>query len=172
MSHGRRVVASALAVGLCGIAFAACGDGSGPKLTQKTLKFTEADTDNFALVDNAPKTKFGKDGPEKLSNGDQLAFQSQMLDGAKKRVGSLDATCLVTAANSGKFEDASSTCHATVTVPGGQLFIGVGGKPFASNTTTGAVTGGTGAFDGATGSFTSVGENNSKDTFHIWIPKK
>ena len=59
-----------------------------------------------------------------------------------------------------------------MTVPGGQLFLSVGGKPFATNTTSGAVSGGTGTYEGAIGSFTSVGEDNSKDTIHIWIPSK
>lgn len=171
MIHGKRVVATALAVVLGGVAVSSCGDDSGTKLTEKTLKFTEADTDNFAFVDNPPKTKLGEEGPEELSNGDQLAFQSEMLNDAKKRVGSLDATCLITAAGSGEFEDASSTCHATVTLPGGQLFVSVGGKPFATDTTRGAISGGTGTYEGAIGSFTSVGEENSKDTFHFWIPE-
>ena len=55
-------------------------------------------------------------------------------------------------------------------MPGGQLFLSVGGKPFASDTTTGAISGGTGTYAGAVGSFTSAGEDSSKDTIHIWIP--
>ena len=172
MSQHRRVLAGAVALTVAAFGVAACGDDEGTKLTQKTLTFTEQDTDDFAFVDNPPKTTVGEEGPQKLSNGDQLAFRSNLLDGAKKRVGTLDATCLITGAGSGTFEQASSTCHATMTVPGGQLFLSVGGKPFASDTTTGAVSGGTGTYEGAIGGFTSSGEDNSKDTIHIWIPSK
>ncbi len=173
MIKRKRVIAGALALAVAGFGVAACGsDDDATKLTQKTLTFTEQDTDDFAFVDNAPKTTLGEQGPEKLSNGDQLAFRSNLLDGAKKRVGTLDATCLITGAGDGTFEGASSTCHGTMTVPGGQLFVSVGGKPFASDTTTGAISGGTGTYEGASGSFTSVGEEDSKDTIHIWIPSK
>jgi len=79
---------------------------------------------------------------------------------------------MVTGAGNGRFNQVNGTCHATFTVTCGQMFVAVGGKPFASPTTRGAVTGGTGIYEGATGIFTSVGESNAKDTFHIWIPSK
>lgn len=173
MSYRTRAAAGALALAVSALGVAACGgDDNDTALTQKTLKFTEQDANDFAFIDHSPKTKLGKQGPEKLSNGDQIAFRSYLLDATKKRVGALDATCFVTGAGNGKFEQVNGTCHGTMTVPGGQLFVSVGGKPFANATTSGAVTGGTGTYEGATGSFTSVGENNSKDTFHLWIPSK
>lgn len=172
MTLGRRVVAGVLALAVAGIGVSACGSDTKTELSQMTLKLTEKDTDDFGFVDNPPRTKLGREGPEKLSNGDQLAFRTLLLDSAKKTVGALDATCLITGAGNGSFEQASSTCHATVSVPGGQLFVSVGGKPFATDTTRGAITGGTGRYDGATGSFTSVGENNSRDTYHVWVPKR
>lgn len=173
MTRGRRVAAGAAALMFASLGVAACGsDKSDPAFTQQTLRFTEQDTNDFSFIDNPPKTTFGKEGPEKLSNGDQLVFRAYLVDDAKKRVGALDATCMVTGAGNGTFEKANSTCHSTMTVPGGQLFVSVGGTPFATPTTTGAVTGGTGRYDGATGSFTSVGENRSKDTFHVWIPSR
>jgi hypothetical protein len=138
---------------------------------ESTFVLTEADTNDFAFLDHQPKTKFGPQGPRKLSNGDQLVFRSKLLDAAKKRVGALDASCMITAAGNGRFSQANATCHAAFAVPGGQLFAQVGGKPF-SGTTSGGITGGTGNYEGATGSFTSVGEENSKDTFHVWVPVK
>ncbi|MDQ3850267.1 MAG: hypothetical protein M3296_06600 [Actinomycetota bacterium] len=141
-------------------------------MSEKTLKFTEKDTNDFSFIDNPPKTKLGRQGPEKLSNGDQLAFRQLFVDAARKTVGALDATCLITGAGNGRFDQASSTCHGTATVPGGQLFLSVGGKPFRTDTTRGAITGGSGRYEGAVGSFVSVGENNSRDTIHIWVPKK
>ena len=109
MIKRKRVLAGALALAVAGFGVAACGSDDATKLTQKTLTFTEQDTDDFAFVDNPPKTKLGEQGPEKLSNGDQLAFRSNLLDGAKKRVGTLDATCLITGAGDGSFDKASST---------------------------------------------------------------
>jgi hypothetical protein len=138
---------------------------------QSTFVLTEADTNDFAFLDHPPKTKFGRQGPRKISNGDQLVFRSKLLDAAKTRVGALDATCMITGAGNGRFTQANAICHATFTVPGGQLFAQVGGKPF-SGTTSGGITGGTGNYEGATGSFTSVGEESSKDTFHVWVPVK
>jgi hypothetical protein len=147
----------------------------GPAVTQfaqRTLTFTEKDTNDFAFIDHTPRTKFTKNGPRKLSNGDQLVFRSTLVDEAGARAGALDATCMITGAGNGRFDKANSTCHATVSLRDGQLFLQVGGKPFASDTTSGAVTGGTGAYDGATGSFSSVGDENSKDTFQILVPVK
>ena len=169
----RRAAIGVMTGVLVAVGLSACGsDDDGGKLTEKMLNFTERETDDFAFIDNAPRTKLGEQGPEELSNGDQLAFRSLMIGAGNKSVGALDATCLITAANGGRFDQASSTCHATVTIPGGQLFLSVGGKPFATDTTRGAVTGGNGDYEGATGSFTSVGEETSKDTFHIWVPEK
>ncbi len=165
-------VAGAIACGVLALGVSACGDTKN-ELSEMTLKFSEKDSDAFGFVDNPPRTEVGEQGPQRLSNGDQLVFRTEMLDAAKKKVGDLDVSCTVTDAGStGRFDQARNTCHATVTLPGGQLFLGVGGKPFAADTTRGAVTGGTGRYEGATGSFTSVGETNSQDTFHIYLPKK
>jgi hypothetical protein len=171
MTHGMRAVPSALACVLAAVGVSACGGGT--KLSEKTLKFTEKDTNDFGFVDNPPKTKPGKQGPEKVSNGDQLSFRASLLDSAKKTVGALDATCLITGAGGGRAVKASGTCQGTATVPGGSLFLGVGGKGvLGSSNTSGAVTGGSGKYAGATGSFTSVGGENSRDTYHIFLPKK
>jgi hypothetical protein len=138
-------------------------------LEEKTLTFNERDTNNFGFVDAAPKTKFGKQGPAALSPGDVVAFSADMIDSSKKDVGDLDAHCVTT--RPGRFETAHAACQGAATLPQGQLFLQVGGKAFGSDTTTGAVSGGTGDYAGATGTFTSVGQDNSKDTFKLFIPK-
>jgi hypothetical protein len=137
---------------------------------ERTLTFTEKDSNDFGFVDNPPKTTVGKQGPRRLSIGDALVFRTFLLDDAGTRAGSLDAACTVTGAGNGRLSQVNATCHVTVTVPGGQLFVGVGGKPFARSTTSGAVTGGTGAYAGATGTFHSDGASNAKDTFDILVP--
>jgi hypothetical protein len=165
------VIVAGVAVAIAVPALTSAQAPAPTQFTQLTLNFTEKDTNDFAFIDHPPKTKFGRQGPNKLSNGDQLLFRSSMLDAAKKRVGALDATCMVTGAGNGRFSQANSTCHGMVTLPGGQLALQVGGKVFTA-TTNGAITGGTGIYEGATGSFTSIGEESSKDTFHIWVPVK
>ena len=97
-------------------------------------------------------------------------FRTFLLDGANTRVGTLDAACTVTGAGNGRLSQVNATCTATVTLPGGQLFVAIGGKPFARSTTIGAVTGGTRAYEGATGSSTSAGADNPTSTFDILVP--
>jgi hypothetical protein len=144
--------------------------GQAPVVTFSKQTFTaqEKDTDDFAFIDNAPKTKLGREGPRRLSPGDQLAFHSQMLQNGK-RVGDLWATCLVIKGKT--FDSASGDCTGTFKLAGGTLAISVGGtKIFSAKTITGAVTGGTGAYAGATGSFTSPNKENTTDTFTIYMP--
>jgi hypothetical protein len=152
----------------------ACG-GDDVKLTEKTLKYTEKETQKFGFADNPPKTKIGRNGPEKVSNGDLLTFRSEMLDASKKDVGDLDATCTFTDATSGSFEKSHAQCLGTFTLPDGTLTASVGGAAFGTKVTRGSVIGGTGAYSGATGDFTSTegGEGRpSRDVFHIFVPKR
>ncbi len=155
------------------LALSACGGTGSPKLVEKTLTFTERDTDSFSFVDNAPKTRVGSEGPEQLSNGDQLTFASDLLDAAKRDVGDLDVSCIFT--RPGRSDDASAVCTGVMTVPGGSLTASVGGRAFAEGaraggTTNGAIVGGTGDYAGATGDFESRNEP-SRDTIHIFLPK-
>jgi hypothetical protein len=171
----RARAASALAfVVVAALTLAACGGADNAKLSEKTLTLTERDTDLFSFFDNAPKTKLGPDGPENLSNGDQLTFASDLLDASKRDVGDLDVTCIFT--RPGRFEDASAVCTGVMTIPGGSLVASVGGRAFAQGaqeggTTTGAIVGGTGDYAGATGDFKSEGEP-SRDTVHVFVPTK
>jgi hypothetical protein len=158
------------------LALSACGGGGNAKLSDQTLKFTERDKGQnaFGFVDNPPKTRLGREGPEKVSNGDEISFAADLLDPSKKDLGDLDASCLFTQAT-GRFETSSAVCSGVATLSGGSLSLSVGGKSFAGGTTKGAVVGGTGKYAGATGDFSSTesgGNQPSQDTFHIFVPKK
>ena len=157
------LVAVALAVGM-----SACGSDN---FKEKTLTFTEKDTNYFGFNDAPPSTQLGKDGPQKLSPADTVSFAADMLDSSKKKVGELDGSCVVT--RPGSFGSASETCSATVSIPNGSLDLQTGGKVFGSDTTAGSITGGTGDYTAAGGTFTSKSANSgSTDTFKIQIPQK
>jgi hypothetical protein len=121
------------------------------------------------------RTTVGREGPERLSNADQLTFSSDLLDASNKDVGDLDATCIATRAT-GRFDTSSQVCTGVMTVPGGSLTLSVGGRVFQEGVTLqGAVVGGSGEYAGATGSFTSTesGENRpSRDTVTLFVPKE
>ena len=156
------------------IAITASGGASGQSpapvtFSKQTFTLQEKDTNDFGFLDNAPKTKIGKNGPRRVSPADQLVFHSKIVD-AGKTIGGLYAHCTVV--TGGTFSKASSDCTATYELPTGKLFVGVGGtKVFSDNAdVNGAVTGGTGAYAGATGTFTSTNSSNAKDTFTIYVP--
>jgi hypothetical protein len=113
----------------------------------------------------------GKEGPEQLSPGDQLAFSEDLFDSSKRKLGVLDAGCVVT--RPGTFETASAQCTATATLPGGALVLAVGGKPLTEKT-DGAIIGGTGKYASARGTFTDEHFEGKPavDTFKVTIPKK
>jgi hypothetical protein len=172
--RGAQVAACTLALCIGGLSLAACGGGGNTELSEKTLTFTERDTDLFSFFDNPPKTMVRPDGPERLSSGDQLTFASDLLDASKRDVGDLDVTCTFT--RPGGFDHSSAVCTGVMTIPGGSLTASVGGKAFAQGaqedgTTKGAILGGTGEYAGATGAFTSEGEP-SRDTIRLVLPEK
>jgi hypothetical protein len=160
-----RSTAVAAPIVFLAVVLASCG---GPTLVEKTVTFQEKGTNNFAFVDNPPKSTTKPSAEPELSNGDQIAFSSDYVDSSGRKIGRLDATCFITQGRPGN-QTSYSSCHGTATLPRGQLFLSVGGK-LPSRTTNGAVTGGTGDYAGATGTFTAVGESNAKDTFHLFMP--
>ena len=171
-----RVLVTATAAVLLAALVAGCGGGGGVRLQKQTLSFTEKQNDDSSsFADNAPKSSPSNGDEPTLSNGDQLTFTADMIDGSGKDVGDLDATCTVTATTTGSFDSSSAECLATATIPGGTLTLTVGGKAFGAGTTRGAVVGGTGDYAGATGSFTSSDESGtdkpSQDTFQLFIPQ-
>jgi hypothetical protein len=161
----RRLVIALSAALILGLS--ACGGGG---YDTKTVNVLEKDTDDFGFSDAAPKTKVGKQGPEKLSPGDGLAFRELLLQG-KKQVGELDVSCTVT--HGGTFEKARTQCSGTATLPDGQLAIDAA-VVFGKDDVAGAIVGGTGDYKGAGGTFTSQNNENApnKDAFNIQIPKK
>ncbi len=166
------VVAAVVAIAVTVPALTSAQAPTDTKFTRTTLTFTEKDSKDFGLVDNPPRTTIGRLGPRRLSIGDQLVFRTFLLNAANARVGQLDVSCTVTGAGKARFSQANATCHATAGVPGGQLFVAVGGKPFAKAATSGAVTGGTGVYAGATGTFASDGAARAKTTFNLVVPVK
>jgi len=121
------------------LGLSACGGDDNAKVQEKTLKFTERDTDYFSFVDAPPKTRLTADGPEKVSNGDQLTFASDLLDGSNRDVGDSDVTCVFTRTtgqprrglSAGPMDGSSAVCTGVLTVPRGSLTGSVGGKTFA-----------------------------------------
>jgi hypothetical protein len=153
------------------------GCGRGTTFGKQTLSFTEKQNDDsFSFADNAPKSPPSNGDEPTLSNGDQITFTTDMIDGSGKHVGDLDATCTVTATTTGSFDDSRAQCIGTATIPGGTLTLTVGGTAFGAGTTRGAIVGGTGDYAGATGTFTSSDESGtnkpSLDTFQLFIPNQ
>ena len=170
-----RVLVAATAAVLLAALVAGCG-GGGVTLQKQTLSFTEKQNDDSSsFADNPPKSPPANRDEPKLSNGDQITFTADMIDGSGKDVGDLDATCTVTATTTGSFDDSRAQCVGTATIPGGTLTLTVGGTAFGAGTTRGAIVGGTGHYEGATGSFTSSDESGtdkpSQDTFKLFIPQ-
>jgi hypothetical protein len=176
------VTGAALIVATPGLA--ACGGDDTAQLQARTITFTERDTDYFSFVDAPPRTKLGPDGPENVSNGDQLTFASDLLDGSTRDVGDSDVTCVFTRTagrprrglSAGRLDASSAVCTGVLTVPGGSLTASVGGKAFAEGaqegvSTRGSILGGTGEYAGATGDFSSTGEP-AVDTVHLLVPKR
>jgi hypothetical protein len=171
-----RVLVAATAAVLLSALVAGCG-GGGVTLKKQTLSHIERQNDDsFSYADNPPKSSPSNGDEPTLSNGDQLTFTADMIDGSGKDVGDLDATCTVTATTTGSFDDSRAQCLGTATIPGGTLTLTVGGKAFGAGTTQGAVVGGTGDYAGATGSFSSSDESGtdkpSQDTFQLFIPQQ
>src|SRR6266540_3257010 len=125
MTH--RVLVAAAAVLLAALV-AGCG-GGGATFRKQTLSFTEKQNDDsFSFADNPPKSSPSNGDEPKLSNGDQITFTADMIDGSGKDVGDLDATCTVTATTTGSFDDSRAQCLGTADVPGGTLTLTVGGR--------------------------------------------
>jgi hypothetical protein len=166
-----------LVCGVVAVALLAAGCGSGgATLAKRSLSFTERQNDaSFSFADNPPKSAGADEGEPTLSNGDQITFTADMIDGSGRDVGDLDATCTVTQTATGSFDDSRAQCIGTVAIPGGTLTVTVGGSAFGGGTTRGAVVGGTGDYAGATGTFTSSDEADtdkpSHDTFELFVPQ-
>ena len=161
---GAGAVVAVAAIGTAG----SSGQAPTVSFSKQTFTAQERDTNDFGFVDNAPKTKLGRNGPRRVSAGDQLAFHNRIVENGKT-VGGLWARCMVITGHT--FNTAEGECTGTFKLPAGKLFVSVGGsKIFSGPSITGAVTGGTGAYAGATGTFISPQKDNTTDTFTIYVP--
>ena len=98
--------------------------------------------------------------------GDLIVFTNPLADAAGQRVGRLHATCTATVGNR-NFEKATMTCSAAMTLRDGTLMVQANTSP-GSDTTTGAVVGGTGAYAGARGVLVSKqGRSGSDDVITL-----
>jgi hypothetical protein len=150
----------AIAVALLG----ALAVGTAGAQSEPTFTYTKRQTKHFKFVDQPPRTTFTKQGPARLSVGDQIVQRAAYLDASGKRVGALDLVCTVT--RSGSLAKAAEQCTATATLPGGTLALATGGS---FDVHEAAIVGGTGRFAGAGGTVTtkpSNGETN-QDEFRL-----
>ena len=165
-----RVFVAATAAALLATLVAGCGGNGRVTFEKQTLSYTEKQNDeSSSFADNPPKSSPSNGDEPTLSNGDQVTFTADMIDGSGKDVGDLDATCTVTATTTGSFDDSRAECLGTATIPGGTLTLTVGGKAFGAGTTRGAVVGGTGSFTSSDESGTG---KPSQDTFQLFIPQQ
>jgi hypothetical protein len=156
-------IAALAVVALGAVAIGEAGAQSG----EQTFSYAKRQTKHFKYVDEAPRTKFTSNGPARLSVGDRIVQHDVYLDGAGKRVGSLELVCTVT--RGGSFAKAAEQCMATATLPGGTLALATGG---GFGVHQAAIVGGTGRFAGARGTVTtepSRGRTN-RDVFHLLAP--
>jgi hypothetical protein len=147
------VVCIVAAVTAVGVVVASSGaQAPGPRTI--VLKENEKGS-KFKFIDVKPLTK-----NERPGMGDSFIFYTPLSDASGKKVGELDAKCMVA-----KPKPETDVCEGVVHLGDGDLFLAA--RVVGEGNVTGAITGGTGAYVGARGSFTSVGENNSIDTFTI-----
>jgi hypothetical protein len=130
--------------------------------TTRTLTFHELDNGaTFVHVRNTP-TK------SQRSNllGDLIVFTNPVTDASGARVGRLHANC-VTTVGAKDFRKSTFTCTAILHLRDGDLtgqFVASAG----TESTTGAITGGTGAYANARGVIASThGESGSEDTITL-----
>jgi allene oxide cyclase-like protein len=157
------LTAAAAAIALAGAAIAAGGGGAQEPAGRSFTVFEREG--GFGFVDNKP-TQRGKND-QRISVGDQFAFNSALLDEAKKRVGRLDATCIATGAGR-TFAGGQYVCHGTFRLADGHLALSTAFRGNTSDNAAIAITGGTGAYEGARGSVLSKQEGKlTRDTVHL-----
>jgi len=168
MSRNASFFAAIVGATVIALGLSACGSDN---FKEKTLTFTEKDTNNFGFNDAPPTAKIGREGPDKLTPSDVLAFSGDLLDSSKKKVGEINIECIDV--RPGTFNTANAQCSATAVVPGGALALNYGGK-LGTRVTSGEITGGSGDYKGAGGTFESKsgGGPSSKDTYNVQIPQK
>lgn len=131
----------------------------------QTLVFKEnSKTSKFTFVDAA--RPFAKNPRRPTpSQGDYFVFYSPLTDTAGARAGELDVQCTIIKKGNRQGKGEVDLCTGALGLANGELFISARILSGNSANVRGAITGGTGAYANARGTFTSVGENNSTDTF-------
>jgi hypothetical protein len=158
-------LAGAALAALAALAVAVPAGAQAPPGAQ-TLTVTEPGSGGtFNIVDNAPKSR--RHGRNlRFSVGDALVISNRVLDGSRKRIGTVRAVCFITKA--GGFDRAESDCVGVFALTTGSLYVTVE-MNFTATTSTGSVVGGTGAYQGLHGTWTSVQhrDESSTDTFTL-----
>jgi hypothetical protein len=153
------------AVATVGGAFATSALAQSPPEGSTVLTFRELEKGStFRFVDNAPKTKMGRNGPMKVSAGDMVLLKIPLADGTGARVGTVRVTCTAPAPT----KAFSFDCLGVFRLTSGDIWV-TASLSLRSSTTTGAIIGGTRSYAGARGYFTSTGSRNSIDTL-ILLP--
>jgi hypothetical protein len=140
----RRLVPVALglvAVGLLG--YGAVSSGAAARHAARVTR--------IHLVEREAQVTFLDEGKRGLSSGDHRLVVSRIFTPAGRRIGRLDADCVIT----GVGALFGGTCHGVLTLPRGQI---AGESAFSrasdrARTVHQAITGGTDAFRGARGQF-------------------
>jgi hypothetical protein len=129
-----------------------------------TLHLVEKQT-AFNFIDNPPRQ--GPRQPPLM--GDQFVFTSDLITKSGAHAGVVNVSCTVVTGGS----NPSGPCYGTLSFKGGEIMV-IARVVFSSNTTEGAIVGGTGVYRGATGYVISVarGEDSpySDDALHVALP--
>jgi hypothetical protein len=133
----------------------------GGSSSSHTFTLLESDAKgSFSYIDNEPKSTrslSSREGPV-VSQGDVLAFTSELLTKSKRHAGWLHATCTATVAGD-TFDKARFTCTGLFQLQGGTLEL-IALLDTRKRVTHIAIVGGTGAYEGAIGQIDSAGSEN------------
>ena len=153
-----------LASGVAAVVFLPLPAAAATTSKSVTFHLVEKQT-AFNFIDNPPRQ--GLRQPPLM--GDQFAFTSDLITESGAHAGLVSVTCTVV--NGGN--NPSGPCYGTFSFKGGEIMV-MARVVFSSNTTEGAIVGGTGVYRGATGYVVSVsrGEDSpySDDAVHLTLP--
>ncbi len=127
-----------------------------------TIKFKELNKgSSFRFLDNPPRAR-SRSQPT-VSAGDEFIISTPIASDTGVRLGHLRATCTITA-DSKNPDRAASVCTGGFSLRYGTLFAMVA-QSGNTNSTSGAIVGGTGVYAGARGTFVSHNtKSGSNDT--------
>jgi hypothetical protein len=130
-----------------------------------TLTFHELDKGStFHFVDVAPKSRRRHGFPTRISPGDQILISNPLVSDTGAPFGRLRVVCTAPIATR-RFD---FNCVGLFRLPAGDIWAAA--TRGASNTTSGAIIGGTGAYAGARGIFRSVSTRSGADDTLTLMP--